>query len=382
MSNSSINKVKTKLWVKAGGRCEYSGCNIELWRDNLTMREMNNANIAHIVADSSDGPRGDSIMSKKLKSELSNLMLLCPTHHKKIDVDEVTEHSIERLQMMKKEHEDRIERVTHIKPEKKSEVIIYSANIGSHNPPINYNLAVNAMMPDWYPASSQGINLGMVNFKIEDDQEHYWTIQRENLEKSFKQQIKPLLDQNKLNHLSIFGFAPQPLLMLLGALITDIPVAETYQLHREPPDWKWQKHPKNFKYIINKPINKDGIPALVLSLSAVILPSRVTDILGKNVSIWEVSHSNPNNDFLKSKKQLQNFREVMRSLMDEIKRNHGENAVIHVFPATPLSIAIDLGRIIMPKADLKMKIYDENKNQPEKPFLYAFDLDAKSIFKE
>ena len=47
--------------------------------------------------------------------------------------------------------------------------------------------------------------------------------------------------------------------------------------------------------------------------------------------------------------------------MDRIKTRHGEQAVIRVFPAMPVALAVEFGRILMPKADLSLQIYDENK---------------------
>jgi len=86
MSKTTIpHKVVLKLWLQSGGRCQFQGCNKPLWRDELTQRQMNQAYIAHIIADSPDGPRGDSILSPKLVKDFNNLMLLCPTHHKLVD---------------------------------------------------------------------------------------------------------------------------------------------------------------------------------------------------------------------------------------------------------------------------------------------------------
>jgi len=69
----------------------------------------------------------------------------------------------------------------------------------------------------------------------------------------------------------------------------------------------------------------------------------------------------PNNDFMKSRLQLEMFRIEFRKLLSRIKTKHGESAVIHLFPAVPVSIAIEIGRVWMPKADLAIKIYDQNK---------------------
>src|SRR5690349_12075783 len=95
-----------RLWGKAAGRCEY--CNTPLWLDSMTKHEFNNAYVAHIIADSPDGPRGDPILSKQLKADISNLMLLCDHHHRLIDVADVAGHSVERLRSMKALHENRI----------------------------------------------------------------------------------------------------------------------------------------------------------------------------------------------------------------------------------------------------------------------------------
>jgi hypothetical protein len=66
--------VKIRLWGKAGGRCQYDGCNEALWTDSLTQAEFNSAYIAHIIADKPTGPRGDPTLSEQLKADISNLI--------------------------------------------------------------------------------------------------------------------------------------------------------------------------------------------------------------------------------------------------------------------------------------------------------------------
>jgi hypothetical protein len=76
----------------------------------LTQAEFNSAYIAHIIADKPTGPRGDAILSEQLKSDLSNLMLLCNVHHRLIDIADVDGHPADLLRAMKERHEQRIER--------------------------------------------------------------------------------------------------------------------------------------------------------------------------------------------------------------------------------------------------------------------------------
>ncbi len=96
-----------------------------------------------------------------------------------------------------------------------------------------------------------------------------------------------------MKHLSVFALAPQPLLIELGRLLSDIPAADVYQLHREPPDWKWQDHPDGFDFMVKKPEITYPTVALNLSLSAIVDNSRITSVLGEDTSIWTMTIDTP-----------------------------------------------------------------------------------------
>jgi hypothetical protein len=108
------SRIELELWVKAGGRCQYDGCNEALLIDPLTLKRMNRAYKAHIIADSPNGPRGDQDLSAELAKDIDNLMLLCDPCHRRIDREDVSGHSSERLRLMKRRHEERISRVVSI----------------------------------------------------------------------------------------------------------------------------------------------------------------------------------------------------------------------------------------------------------------------------
>ncbi|HTU45349.1 MAG TPA: HNH endonuclease [Bryobacteraceae bacterium] len=361
MSVTSVRSdVRTRLWGKAGGRCQYDGCNKPLWLDTLTKAEFNTSYIAHIIADEPGGPRGDAVLSKELKSDISNLMLLCDEHHRLVDKADVPGHPVDRLLGMKELHEKRIELVTALGPQKRSHVVLYGANIGQQNAPLSMAKAAEAMLPDRYPAEARPIALGLVNSGITDRDDAYWKTESQQLSRLIEQQVRPRLGQGEVHHFSILALAPQPLLTMLGYLLSDIPAAEVYQLHREPPNWKWQDDPEGFAYEVVAPADTSGVPALVFSLSATINDERIQAVIPK-ASIWRVTVPSPNNDFLKSWRQASLFRVTMRSLLDRIKAEHGEHSTLHVFPAMPVALAVDFGRVIMPKADLKMILYDQNR---------------------
>jgi hypothetical protein len=363
MSVSYIpESTKCRLWGKSAGRCQYDACCEPLWRDSVTQFEFNTSYIAHIIADKPEGPRGHPVLSEQLKADLSNLMLLCDEHHRLVDKVDVMGHPVERLNRMKIEHEQRMELLTGIQPERQTEILLYGANIGVHSSPVSFEKGAAAVIPVRYPMNGHGIALGMSNSEIRDHDREYWQTEAMHLKRRFLEQVKPRLQDGTVRHLSVFAIAPQPLLMLLGFLLSDIPAAEIFQLHREPPDWKWQDHPEGEPYEVVDPDSAVGRdPALVLSLSATIDPSRVFAVLGDETPIWSVTVPQPNNDFLKSQQQLRDFRVAIRRLMDRIKATHGEEATVHIFPAVPVAAAVELGRIIMPKADLPIRIYDQNR---------------------
>jgi len=314
------DKITTRLWVLAGGRCQYDGCNESLWRDDLRMADINGAYIAHIIDVNPQTHRYDPVLSPKLAKDISNLMLLCSKHHRLIDYEEEREHSVERLSLMKKQHEERIELLTSIQEEKKSHVILYGANIGEHSAPLNWSRAVQAMIPNRYPAEARAIELSIRNSTFEDSTSQYWMIERQNLQTIFNTLIRPRIISGNISHLSIFALAPQPLLIELGRLISDIHSAEVYQLHREPPDWRWQENPDGFEYLVNEPNDISNTVVLNLSLSATIDNTRISAALPeKDLTIWHITIPTPNNDYLKSREQLSMFRQTFRQILDKIK---------------------------------------------------------------
>ncbi len=51
-------KVKTALWGKSAGRCQFNGCNRPLYQSPITLEQVNISEAAHIYSFSKDGTRG------------------------------------------------------------------------------------------------------------------------------------------------------------------------------------------------------------------------------------------------------------------------------------------------------------------------------------
>jgi HEAT repeats len=89
------------IWARSGARC-YIDPREELSRTESGDRPI--GEIAHIVADSTSGPRGVSELDDRARDEVKNLILLCPDHHAEID-NNPEAWPVERLVRLKEDHE-------------------------------------------------------------------------------------------------------------------------------------------------------------------------------------------------------------------------------------------------------------------------------------
>lgn len=356
--------VRFALWGRSAGRCQFNSCNRPLYKSPITHETANIAEAAHIYSFSSDGPRGWGLKyftNQEHLNNIDNLMLMCHDCHKTIDQDkDGSRYSAELLQRWKREHEERIWSVASIKPTHKSHAVFYGANIGEQKSPIQKLDALSAMFPKRFPANEEPVKLSM-HSTLKDKDASYWQAESEHLQRVFERKITPLIEEAAPAHFSLFALAPMPLLIKLGALFTDKLAVETYQPIREPRGWQWQPEPNNFGFKVLEPENKTGRPALILSLSAEIDHCRITSVLdGADIWVLSTPPEHQHNDFIRSPQQLSEFRKVMRQLLERISQAYNLETPLALFPAIPVSCAIELGRLRMPKSSMPWVVYDHN----------------------
>ncbi|NTX15488.1 hypothetical protein HUA76_32430 [Myxococcus sp. CA056] len=119
-------KTRVTIWGRAGARCSFPSCRRELIYDaSETDDESLVGDIAHIVAESPDGPRGESQLTPEQRSKYQNLILLCKLDHKRID-DQFRTYPVEALQQMKADHEDWIKSSLNIDQKKQRDREVYA----------------------------------------------------------------------------------------------------------------------------------------------------------------------------------------------------------------------------------------------------------------
>ena len=353
MSKTTIPpKVKAELWWRAAGRCEFKGCNKPLYLHGITMDNCNLSNCAHIIGDSENGPRGTKD-SKSLAQNFNNIMLMCPECHHYIDNEGVGKYDAQTLFDMKKKHEKRMEYLTGFKEDLQANIVTYCANIAEHMPQFAFPELQKALLPDFYPTSTDMIQLG-VNFYAGEDWDSYWKREEENLVHFCKSRVLDCIDRWEYKRIALFGLAPMPLLVRLGTMLNNKHNVVVYQKQRSG-GWKWPKTDDTIDYIIHRPCKEDGVPVLVLSLSFSIIERVKKENAG--ASIWEITINNPNTDFLQSEKMLYDFGRKIEMILDEISKTSSHQA-INLYLAAPAACCIEFGRVWMQKANSPIKIFD------------------------
>lgn len=351
------------LFVRAGGRCEFDGCNSFLLEHHLTLTEGNFAQVAHIVAFSQDGPRGNSTRRPKNVNDIANLMLLCPACHKLID-DNPEKYQIPILEGYKRRHEERIHHLTGLGPDLKTTIVQLKTRIAGQTVAIPATQVMKAITPR-YPLDAKGHVIDLTAF--ENDGADFITTARREIEQKIARLYEQGLDLAETRHISLFALAPIPLLMLLGSLLSNKVEVDLYQRHRDTEDWTWKTsgEPVEYQFIKVRDGTDTRKVTLLLSLSGKISLDTLPSEIDECFTVYELTlaRREPAPTFLRMREDLANFKQTYQTALRTISRAHAQAEAIHVFPAIPAPIAVLCGRERLPKIDPRFLVYDNDKRR-------------------
>lgn len=368
-----IKKIRDEVWRAAHNRCQFEGCGEVLNRTHEhTRRATNKSQIAHIVAAKPGAARGDSELSEKLENDPANLMLLCYKHHRLIDQDERDYYTVQRLKEMKRANEERSARALDFKSNNASHILWFRSPIAQGDIGISVGDCDDAMRPDFYPAREFPIDLSATGNSEEQQEGAIFGWQMGQLRTNFAAKVQGLRESGKIQHLSIFAIAPIPMLIELGRLLSDQSPAKVYQLQRDTQKWEWPMASSSMSFVETQAPKEAATVALKLELSGSISDDRVISAIGSDSAIWSIKAEQPGVSCLKSERDLIEFKKATRNVLALIRDKHGQDTTIHLFPAIPISAAIEFGRFWMPKADCPVVIYDQVS--PKRGFVRKWKL--------
>lgn len=346
--------VRRDLWVAAAGRCEFRGCNRPVDRDFLTKKLAYVGEFAHIIADSPNGPRGSEQKSKELAKDPTNLMLACLECHDRIDRGgKKNDYSVEQLQAMKRDHESRIESIYSADGVKDSLPIIMSFPVGSHLPRIDIRDIHHAMLENCkftrFP-TDESIHIDKADFDEFDDCDEFWARAERAVTRVYETRIAPALTaRSSPSHLTIAAFAPIPMLMKLGALIGDKTEASVFD--RPGERWLWDKAPN-----CPMPHFSWDVPEVMPAESGVIISISNSACAPTDIPIVEFKALAPNRGIIRTSQHLQDFRSHFNAML--MKLNRAGVRILHLYPATPLSASVEIGRLLLPKTFEEVHVWE------------------------
>ena len=350
------------LFVRAGGRCQFDGCNEYLLEHPLTLTRGNFSQMAHVVAFKKDGPRGCGPRPEDI-NDVGNLMLLCPSCHTLIDMHPET-YPVSVLEQYKERHEARIKHVTGLGPDLKTSVVQLRAKIAGQPVAISAPQVTSAVAPR-YPVALPGHIIDLTG--IEAEGQAFLESAAETIRRRVETICAAGSDIHESRHISLFALAPIPLLVYLGRELGNKMAMVLFQHHRDTEDWAWKETGKPVEYCVKGLRNgsEKGRVALVLSLSGKVhieaLPKEIDGLF----TVYEltVNGIEPAPTYLRLREDVERFKHAYQGLLRRILKDHGQIEELHLFPAVPAPIAVLCGREVLPKVDPTILVYDYDKRK-------------------
>lgn len=330
-------EVQRKLSYICHGRCMFEGCGEELDIDNLTGEKGNYKNFAHIIAASSNGPRGNKEESKKYENDPENFLVLCDKHHRLIDTIASGLYPVARLHSMKNIFIQRANKCL--------ESLAYSqAIVCTVVWPISSNsVAIPTKQEIAKAANFLHLQTNSTNDYTEDGNsisipaEIRWSILSNNLN-LIEEKIKAFYSSNK--KILLFALGPTAAMIGLGAKLGNknllIPVPRLRQ-----SGWGWLSQEESPVFQIE--CGKNKTDEVVLEVFLTEIPKCVEPPNLQDCQHIRICLANPDNACISTVEASDSFMRFMYDLFTNKLRQYKK---IHILACASNVACIQLGRAI------------------------------------
>jgi len=354
------------LYVRAGGRCEFDGCNEYLLEHDPTETPGNFGEQAHIWGFKEKAARGAAPGRPAATeiSEVGNLILLCPQCHHQIDAVAPEKYPVDVLRRTKADHEERVRSLTEIAKNRDTVPLVVKGLVAGRPVDVSDEEMQSAAAPS-YVKRRQRVVIDLTGIPDSPDAE-FWAVAVRAIDAKVQQFLRVQAEVGKILRVSVFGIGPIPLLVHLGARLNDKLDVDLFQLHRNPKDWTWKEGEGDVRFLTRRHSMHEsgGDPALLVNLSGRNgVESIPQDVVLNGASVYELTldGQDPHPLILNTRGDLDRFaREYIRALAT-IREAHPSASRIYLFPAVPAPVAIGLGLWRLPKVDPSLVVYDRDK---------------------
>lgn len=358
--------VQNALWAVSAGRCEI--CGKKLFIEEKTNTLINISQKAHIHAFSENGPRFS--VEKENPHEIDNLMLLCLEDHKMIDTFPGT-YTVPWLQEQKRLFEEKVSSVIDTQ-RIRSSILHFQSGITKQDTTKDEKAELCPVLlnnGNFFDGQYHRINIEMRGVEHTAD---YYQFMCSSIQNQMDQ--KSYFLQNA-DCVSVFGLAPQPLLLYFGFLLNDESNIKVYQRSRDGElkwDWKKQELTNHFsvdKLDSSKRNNLNEVNVIV-SVSAEIDPNRVPK--SQTIPTIIIRAERQSHNAIQSVEDEEEFIRIFRNqVIERIRAEFPEITHINIFPAAPVSLPIRMGMNYQKNVDVEWRIFNQ---QTDVGFVYALSI--------
>jgi SMODS-associated and fused to various effectors sensor domain/HNH endonuclease len=373
-----LSEEKLKVWVRSGGRCAV--CNVYLLESELTLRPVLLGEVAHNVAASDTGPRGNPRTPINQRNSAENLLLLCGHHHPdsdhRVQLDLMT---VDQVRKLKDDHERRVFEATASVRRKPTVVLRMQGHIRGATVDLGIETATEAVLrsSNRFPELAlsfdrRGVEIDLRHVAGELDRDDvYYKAAVARIDEVVTQLLRPAAEQGAVPHLSVFAIARFPLLVHLGSRLDDALTVDVFQRHRASESWVWpEPSADDPRFTVRREGPATGErrePAteavLLINASGAIhrseLPSATAEL---PTYVVELDRGTPNTDSVRSREVRDSFVQAIREMLGQLERSDKTVRRLHVFAAAPVSVGVTLGRSVGWGIHPQLVLYDRLGN--------------------
>ena len=357
--------VQHALWARTAGRCTI--CNRRLLGDTRTfLHSVTAAELAHNIGATDGGisPRSQAATSDMDREGEENLLLVCHDCHRIVDHrDHVQFFPPEKMRELKRAHERRIEMATAHGGLTRTAVVRVGANIrGAYSIASQYEVAETLFALNY---------LGLVESQWSGDftcsisgntgGKGYWLAGEQHIDDTLTR-VKQAVEQGDVEHISVFPFAPIPLLVYLGSQLDDKTTTRIFQKHRDrQAGWSWTdlSDPVGFTTDVIDANKASTDVVLACEITSPVnlanLPSELHEV--PRHILHPTGHA-PSPVLITNERSLANFARSWRILLAEAEAAHPHARRWHLVASVPLSVAVECGRAFMHNSQPVVTVYE------------------------
>lgn len=351
------------IWVKSAGRCNI--CNVFMLNSGRTyFHSVTVAEMAHMIgATATEGsPRGEDEVLDDAEAE-ENLLLLCHECHRLVDNKAHLEFfPASKLRALKADHENRILKATEIGGMKRTGVVRVGSNIrGSFSMASRKEVAAT-LFADNFLGLVESRWSGDFTIRLQGDEtdQGFWSSACAAVDKSLEM-VRQSIDADEVEHISVFAFAPIPILVHLGASLDDKIDKRIYQKHRDAAQgWGWREGQSVvvFTHENATPELEGEEVVLLVSVSAPVEPSRLPMAIRELPRfVLDPAGVSPSPTLVTSEKTLNAFAIAWRQMLGQVEAAYPLAKRWHLVAAAPVSVSVEAGRAFMRQAQPRVTVY-------------------------